>query len=53
MGWLLVSLPNKLQQLETQITRIIQNQDAFSERFSGLEKQVHDHDRRIIRLELK
>lgn len=53
MGWLVVALPSKLQQLETQITRIVQSQDAFGARFNDLEKQVHDHDRRIIRLELR
>jgi hypothetical protein len=53
VGWLVVQLPNRLQQLESSITRILQNQDAFSEKFGQLEKQVQEHDRRIIRLELK
>lgn len=53
VGWLVVQLPSRLQQLESSITRILQNQDAFSEKFGQLEKQVQDHDRRIIRLELK
>jgi septal ring factor EnvC (AmiA/AmiB activator) len=52
MGWLVVSLPNRLQQLETQITQILRNQDQFGERFQELEKTVNDHDRRIIRMEL-
>ena len=53
VGWLVVQLPSRLQQLESSITRILQNQDAFSEKFGQLERQVQDHDRRIIRLELK
>ena len=52
MGWLVVSLPNRLQSLETQITQILKNQDQFGERFQELEKTVNDHDRRIIRIEL-
>ncbi len=52
MGWLVVSLPNRLQQLETQITQILRNQDQFGLRFQELEKQVTDLDRRTIRLEL-
>lgn len=52
MGWLVVSLPNRLQQLETQITQILRNQDQFGQRFQELEKEVQDLDRRTIRLEL-
>jgi exonuclease VII small subunit len=52
MGWLVVSLPNRLQQLETQITQILSNQNQFGLRFQELEKQVTDLDRRTIRLEL-
>jgi len=52
MGWLVVSLPNRLQSLETQITQILKNQDQFGEQFQELEKTVNDHDRRIIRIEL-
>ena len=52
MGWLVVSLPNRLQQLETQMNQILSNQNAFTVRFQELEKQVTDLDRRTIRLEL-
>jgi hypothetical protein len=52
MGWLVVQLPNRLQQLETQMTQILSNQNAFTVRFQELEKQVTDLDRRTIRLEL-
>ena len=52
MGWLVVSLPNRLQQLETQITQILSNQTQFGLRFQELEKQVTELDRRTIRLEL-
>lgn len=53
VGWLVIALPNELAQLRTQITQIMTNQSAFSERFVQLEKQVIDHDRRIIRLEVQ
>ena len=52
MGWLVVSLPNRLQQLETQMNHILSNHNAFTVRFQELEKQVTDLDRRTIRLEL-
>jgi len=53
VGWLIIQLPNRLQQLEQNISRILVNQDLFGKQFSELEKQVQDHDRRIIKLELK
>ena len=53
VGWLVISLPNKLQQLEKQIAQIVADQTIYSERFVQLEKQVTDHDRRIIRLEVR
>ena len=49
----MISLPNRLQQLESQITQILSNQTQFGLRFQDLEKQVTDLDRRTIRLELK
>ena len=52
MGWLVVSLPNRLQQLETQITQILANQNQFGLRFEKLEQEVQELDRRTIRLEL-
>jgi cell division protein FtsL len=52
MGWLVISLPERLQQLEQQITQILRNQDQFNRRFEELEKQVLELDRRTIRLEL-
>lgn len=53
VGWLVLNLPNRLTQLENQITQILRNQDAFGNRFRDLENAVDDHDRRIIRLELR
>lgn len=53
VGWLVIALPSELQQLKTQIQQIVTNQNVFSERFVQLEQQVIDHDRRIIRLEVK
>lgn len=52
MGWLVVALPDRLQQLESQIIQILKNQDVISERFLDLEKTVIEHDRRLIRLEI-
>jgi septal ring factor EnvC (AmiA/AmiB activator) len=52
VAWLVVQLPNRLQQMESSIERILKNQERFENKFSGLEEKVQDHDRRIIRLEL-
>jgi hypothetical protein len=52
VAWLVVQLPSKLQQMESSIERILNNQERFENKFSGLEEKVQDHDRRIIRLEL-
>jgi septal ring factor EnvC (AmiA/AmiB activator) len=53
VAWLVVQLPNRLQQMESSIERILNNQERFETKFTGLEEQVQDHDRRIIRLELR
>lgn len=53
MTWLVISLPNKLQKMEEQISRIIQNQANFGEQFNDLREQVNEHDRRLIKLELR
>lgn len=53
VGWLMIQLPNRLKQLEDSITRILANQDALSDKFANIEEQVRDHDRRIIKLELR
>lgn len=53
MGWLVLSLPNRLQQLETQITLILKNQDIYREDFKQLKQQVDGIDRRVIRLEVE
>jgi hypothetical protein len=53
VGWLVINLPNRLQQLEQQMTQILKNQDAFSERFLDVEKNVNDLYRRVIQLESK
>lgn len=52
MGWLVINLPTRLQQLEIQMTQILKNQDAFGERFKKLEDTVEQHDRRLIKLEI-
>jgi septal ring factor EnvC (AmiA/AmiB activator) len=52
VAWLVVQLPSRLQQMESSIERILNNQEKFENKFSGLEEKVQDHDRRIIRLEL-
>lgn len=53
VGWLIIQLPSRLKQLEDSITRILANQDTFSDKFANIEEQVRDHDRRIIKLELR
>ena len=53
MGWLVIQLPSRLQQLEGQITRILQNQDVFTKDVLDLKDQVQDLDRRVIKLELR
>jgi hypothetical protein len=53
MGWLVIQLPSRLQQLEGQITRILQNQDVFTKDVLDLKDQVQDLDRRVIKLELQ
>lgn len=53
VAWLVVQLPSRLQQMESSIERILGNQERFELKFSGLEEKVQDHDRRIIRLELR
>jgi hypothetical protein len=53
VAWLVVQLPSRLQQLESSLERILGNQERFETKFSGLEERVQDHDRRIIRLELR
>lgn len=53
MGWLVVALPSKLQQLQEQIGQIVKNQEAFGRRFDQLQDRVIEHDRRIIKLEVK
>lgn len=53
VAWLVVQLPNRLQQIETSIERILNNQDRFEGKVSGLEEKIQDHDRRIIKLELR
>jgi predicted PurR-regulated permease PerM len=53
VGWLVIALPSEIKQIKAQIQQIVSNQNTFSDRFMDLEKQVNDHDRRIIRLEVK
>jgi septal ring factor EnvC (AmiA/AmiB activator) len=53
VGWLVIALPSEIKQIKTQIQQIVSNQNTFSDRFMDLEKQVNDHDRRIIRLEVR
>lgn len=53
VSWLIVQLPNRLEQLQSQITRILENQDGFNRKFGNLEEKVNDIDRRVIKLELR
>ena len=51
--WLVVQLPNSLQQMELSIQRILDSQKQFEGKFNTLEDKVQDHDKRIIKLELR
>lgn len=53
MGWLVISLPTQLQAMKEQIGQIVKNQETFGRRFDGLEERVMDHDRRLIKLEVR
>lgn len=53
MTWLVISLPGELQKMKEQINLIIQNQAAFGQQFNELREQVNEHDRRLIKLELR
>jgi hypothetical protein len=52
VGWLVVQLPSRLEQIEAQIKQIIGNQTRVDQNLKILEDRVVDHDRRIIRLEV-
>jgi len=52
VGWLVVQLPSRLEQIEAQIKQIIGNQTRVDQNLKILEDRVIDHDRRIIRLEV-
>jgi hypothetical protein len=52
MAWLVVSLPNRLQHLESQIVQVLQNQQRQSQEIQDVRKEVTELDRRTIRLEL-
>jgi hypothetical protein len=50
--WLVVKLPDRLQEMEKQIAQILLNQGQFGVRIREIEKQINDQDRRLIKLEL-
>lgn len=56
VGWLVTALPNKLDELQTQITALKNSQNTFqinfNQRFNGVEQQVRSHEARIIKLEV-
>jgi septal ring factor EnvC (AmiA/AmiB activator) len=52
VGWLVTQLPSQLQQLKGEIARSVENQELFNSKFLELEKQVQEHDRRLIKLEI-
>jgi hypothetical protein len=53
VSWLVVQLPSRLEQIESQIKQIIGNQSRIDQNLEILEDRVIDHDRRIIRLEVR
>jgi hypothetical protein len=52
VAWLVIRLPNNLQQLEKDIAKFLKNQENLETRFSGLDEKVESLDRRIVRLEV-
>lgn len=50
--WLVMQLPNRLEQMEQSIQRILTNQDQFRTDVKGLEDKVQGIDQRVIKLEL-
>jgi hypothetical protein len=52
VAWLVIRLPNNLQQLEKDIAKFLKNQENLETRFSGLDEKVEGLDRRIVRLEV-
>ena len=52
VGWLVVQLPARLQQIEARIDQLVNNQTRVDQNLKILEDRVVDHDRRIIRLEV-
>jgi hypothetical protein len=50
--WLVVQLPNRLDQMELSIQRILDNQKQFEGKVGNLEDTVSGHEKRIIKLEL-
>ena len=50
--WLVVQLPNRLDQMELSIQRILDNQKQFEGKVGDLEEAVSGHEKRIIKLEL-
>lgn len=52
MTWLVIRLPNHLQQLEKTVSQILDNQKGFEVRFTELQEKVHAQDNRLIKLEV-
>lgn len=53
MFWLVVTLPNRLQAIETQTQQLLKTVGVFDTRFEQVETQLNDHDRRIVKLEVR
>jgi hypothetical protein len=53
VGWLVVQLPARLQQIEARIDQLVNSQTRVDQNLKILEDRVVDHDRRIIRLEVR
>lgn len=53
MFWLVVTLPARLQSMEGQVQQLIRAAGQVDTRFQRVEQTLGEHDRRIVRLEVK
>lgn len=53
MFWLVVTLPTRLQSLEVQVAQMIRSFGAIDSRFQRVETQLDDHDKRLVRIEVR
>lgn len=53
MFWLVVTLPQRLQNLESTVQSMAKTLSTFDQRVEKIEEKVSEHDERLVRLEYK